>query len=139
MTLRVVFDTSTLVSAAIRPDCVPDQALSLAVLRHRVYTSTGAIAELNRILNQPKFNRYGRLGTRMRFLEKFQRDAVTSAVSASALAEVEGACRDPGDESFLALCLSVRAQVLISGDLDLLTLHPWRGMDILTAAQFLSQ
>jgi putative PIN family toxin of toxin-antitoxin system len=138
MNLRVVFDTNTLVSAAILPDSLPDQALSFALLRHRVYTSAATVAELERILNQPKFDRYGPIGSRMLFLKRFQRDALAIYVSESELAQVNGACRDSGDEAFLALCLSARAHVLVSGDFDLLTLSPWRGMEIVTAAQFLS-
>ena len=44
---------------------------------------------------------------------------------------------DPRDNQFLALALVSEADVLVSGDEDLLVLHPWRGMSIVTPADFL--
>jgi len=46
-------------------------------------------------------------------------------------------CRDPSDNKFLALTLHCSAQCLISSDDDLLVLHPWQNIPILTQTQFL--
>ncbi len=47
------------------------------------------------------------------------------------------ACRDTKDDKFLELAVSGRAAYIISGDDDLLVLHPFRAIVILTAAEFL--
>src|SRR5436309_1767484 len=47
------------------------------------------------------------------------------------------ACRDAKDDKFLELAVSGRAAYIISGDDDLLALHPFRDIAIMTAAEFL--
>lgn len=40
------------------------------------------------------------------------------------------ACRDPKDNKFLELAISGRATHIVTGDTDLLALHPFRGIQI---------
>jgi len=47
-------------------------------------------------------------------------------------------CRDPDDNKFLELALSGKADLIITGDADLLSLHPWRGIAILSPADYLA-
>ena len=47
-------------------------------------------------------------------------------------------CRDPKDDKFLELAVNGRAEYLVTGDRDLLTLHPFRGTQILTARDFIT-
>ena len=49
------------------------------------------------------------------------------------------ACRDPKDDKFLELALSGAATHLISGDDDLLALHPVRGVAILSPHDFIAE
>jgi hypothetical protein len=42
------------------------------------------------------------------------------------------ACRDPTDDKFLELTINGRADVSVTGDLDLLVLNPFRGLPIIT-------
>ena len=46
-------------------------------------------------------------------------------------------CRDPKDNKFLELALSASATALITGDADLLVLHPFQNISILTPADYL--
>jgi predicted nucleic acid-binding protein len=46
------------------------------------------------------------------------------------------ACRDPHDDKFLELAVNGRADVIISGDADLLVLDAFRGIPIITPAAF---
>jgi uncharacterized protein len=46
-------------------------------------------------------------------------------------------CRDPKDDKFLELAVNGRADVVVSGDADLLSLDPFRGIPIETPAAFL--
>jgi putative PIN family toxin of toxin-antitoxin system len=47
------------------------------------------------------------------------------------------ACRDPKDDKFLEVAVSGKADVIVSGDEDLLVLHPFAGIPILPPAAFL--
>jgi uncharacterized protein len=48
-------------------------------------------------------------------------------------------CRDPDDDKILELALNGRADVIITGDEDLLELHPWREIAILTPVSYLKR
>ena len=45
-------------------------------------------------------------------------------------------CRDKDDNKFLALALSVDAEIIVSGDSDLLVLNPYQNIRILTIRQY---
>jgi uncharacterized protein len=46
------------------------------------------------------------------------------------------ACRDPKDDKFLELAVSGHADLIVSGDSDLLALDPFQGIPIVTPATF---
>ena len=48
------------------------------------------------------------------------------------------ASRDPDDDHVLGCALATSAKVLVTGDRDLLSLHPFRGIAIVTPAAFLA-
>ncbi|MFY9557484.1 MAG: putative toxin-antitoxin system toxin component, PIN family [Blastocatellia bacterium] len=48
-------------------------------------------------------------------------------------------CRDKDDNKFLELAVCGNAQCIVSGDGDLLELHPFRGIRILQAQKFLDE
>lgn len=47
-------------------------------------------------------------------------------------------CRDPNDNKFLELALSGQGSHIVTGDVDLLVLHPFRGIAIVTPQSFLT-
>jgi len=47
--------------------------------------------------------------------------------------------RDPGDDFILACALESEAAFVVTGDQDLLALHPFRGVAIVTPAAFLTR
>lgn len=55
---RVVLDTSTLVSAALRVGSVPHQAFSRAAAQGELCFSQHTLAELDTVLMRPKFDKY---------------------------------------------------------------------------------
>ena len=89
--------------------------------------------ELREVVFRDKFSRIP-VEQRAYVLRRFE--ALASRVPASATVTD---CRDPKDDKFLALALDGRADVILSGDPDLLVLHPWRGVDILDPADFLAR
>jgi len=136
MSRRVVFDTSTLVSAALRIGSIPHQALLKALATCDLCASTETLAELARVLNSDKFDRYLDLHSRLEFLALIRRNVHLFAVND--LQAVDPPCRDPRDNSFLALASVAEAEVLVSSDEDLLVLHPWHEVEIVTPGKFLS-
>jgi predicted nucleic acid-binding protein len=71
---------------------------------------------------------------RLAFLATLVREAELVVVTA-----VVTDCRDPKDNKFLELALSGKATHIVSGDEDLLVLHPFRGVLILTLQAFVAQ
>jgi len=135
---RVVLDTSTLVSAAIRIGSVPYRVLLHAFATCEICASVETLEELERVLLRPVFDRYASRKSRKEFIELYRRNARIFAVDDSACTNVKPPCRDPKDNKFLALMLAAEANVLVSSDQDLLILHPWRGMSVVTPGKFLA-
>ncbi|MCC9004437.1 MAG: putative toxin-antitoxin system toxin component, PIN family [Candidatus Competibacter sp.] len=46
-------------------------------------------------------------------------------------------CRDADDDAVLACALAAKADVIVTGDKDLIVLHPWNGIQILSPADAL--
>lgn len=129
---RIVLDTSLLISAALREGSIPRQALELAFRRGEVLASSETLAELKDVLTREKFHRYLSEEKRLRFWTVFLQLATLVAIT-----ERISVCRDPKDDKFLSLAVSGAAKYLISGDADLLVLHPFRGISILQPTDFL--
>ena len=53
-----------------------------------------------------------------------------------AITERIAACRDPTDDKFLELAINGRADLIVSGDGDLLALNPFHDIPIVTPAVF---
>jgi len=49
------------------------------------------------------------------------------------------ACRDPRDDKFLEVPVHGRADLIVTGDRDLLDLNPFHGVEILTPAEYLKR
>ncbi len=129
--LRVVIDTGVAVSAVLLPQSVPRQAFDLGLSKGLVLVSAATIAELEDVLRRPKFNKYVDEAQRLEFLAALTHEAVIVEV-----ASVVNECRDPKDDKFLELAVSGRASHIISGDADLLVLHPFREISIVTPHDF---
>jgi len=132
--LRVAFDTNTLVSAFLLPDSTPRQALNAATAAGRLLLSAPTAAELTEVLLHPKLDRYLAEHRRLTLLAALIRDADLVEVDVTITD-----CRDPKDNKFLELAVSGRATHLLTGDQDLLVLHPFRTTAILTAREFLTE
>ena len=130
--MRVVFDTNTLISALLFEQSTPGQALVYASRQGEVLLSTSLANELNETLQRKKFERYVTAEQREEFL--------IALVQSAALVEVRetvSICRDPKDNHILELAVSGKADVIVTGDADLLVLHPFRGIAILNPQGFL--
>ncbi len=130
--VRYVFDVNVIISALLFETSKPAQVLRYALANGQVLVSLELLEELNEVLGREKLNRYVTREQREEFLETFVERAVLVEISAKVQE-----CRDPKDNHVLALALSGQAQTLISGDRDLLVLHPFRNLPIVTPEEFL--
>lgn len=130
---RVVIDTNVIVSALLLPHSIPRQAFDRAALAGRLLLSASTLAELNETLCRSTLDRYVTALHRLQFLAALVRAAEIVDVQ-STVTE----CRDPQDNKFLELAVSGNATHLLTGDDDLLALHPFRGIAILTPREFLT-
>ena len=137
--LRVVLDTSTLVSAALRKESIPHQALVHALGSCHVCVSADTLGELERVLRRRKFDRYLDRESRGAFVTLIRRHSRLFSAQDAVKIDVHPLCRDPKDNQFLSLALAVEADALVSSDEDLLVLNPWHGVPILTPGEFLAR
>lgn len=59
------------------------------------------------------------------------------AIQVDITGELHGVCRDPKDDMVLECAVKANADLIVTGDLDLLSLKSYRGVPILTARQYL--
>ena len=135
---RVIFDTSTLVSAAIRARSVPGQALTKAFDLCSVCATIPILEELFEVLARNKFDRYLGTDARRDFLSTVVRKVQLFGVDPGEQLLTEPPCRDAKDRKFLELALICDAEVLVSSDFDLLVLNPWRGVPVLSPSEFMA-
>lgn len=131
--LRFVLDTNVIVSALLLKHSVSRQAFDTALGYGKLLLSLAIISELNDVLRRKQFDKYILEEERMQFLAVLVREATLVEIT-----ETIAECRDPKDDMFLELAISGQATCIVSGDKDLLILHPFRGIPILTPAAFLN-
>lgn len=129
---KVVFDCNVLISSLIRSDSTPAQAFDRARNHCDLITSEACIAEMRRIFYKEKFAHYFSREEVDIFLEVFI--GVAEIVASK---EQIQACRDPKDDKYLEAAVASEADCIVSGDPDLLALHPFRGIPILSPRDFL--
>jgi uncharacterized protein len=81
-----------------------------------------------------KFNKYVDVESRIEFLLEVKE--ISKIIDVNQQVSV---CRDPKDNMYLELALSGKADVIITGDHDLLILHPFRNIPVITPKDFLDK
>lgn len=131
---RFVFDTNAVISAALLKRSVSRRAFDQAVAEGKLLVSVETVDELNEVLGRSDFAKYITEDERLEFLAAVLREAELVEVT-----EHVGECRDPRDNKILELAVSGEATCIVSGDQDLLVLHPFRGIPIVTPRDFLER
>jgi putative PIN family toxin of toxin-antitoxin system len=127
-----VLDTNLLISAILVTGSTSQQVFDKAIEAGKILQSQATLEEIATVILRPKFNKYLTLTERELFLKKLRAEAQIIDV---AITITE--CRDAKDNKFLELAISGNADYIISGDDDLLVLHPFRGIPILAPRLFL--
>jgi len=131
-TKRYVFGTNTLVSSFLLPDSVARQALNHARQTGHIVLSKATADEFKGVFVRPKFDRYLPLAIRLEIIESF--DSLAVHISPH---HTVSDCRDSKDNKFLEVALSIKADAIITGDQDLLVLHPYQNIPIINARAIL--
>lgn len=131
---RVVVDNNALVSRLLIPESVPARAVRKAVDEAQLLVSQATMEELADVLARPKFDAYVSIADRQEFFRMLGRIAELVPITFTVRA-----CRDPKDDKFLELAINGRADLIVTGDKDLLELHPFRQIPIISPGQYLGR
>jgi len=130
LTWRVVIDTNVWISAFLTKTGASATLLRQVLTHGQPVFSEATFAELNTRLWHPKFDRYVSLDDRKLLLHDANASALWVAVPPAISAQTF--CRDVDDDKFIHAALAARANLLVSGDNDLLCLHPLGELQIVT-------
>ncbi len=133
--MRAVVDTNVLISALLWHGA-PHQLLERARGGELVLiTSPVLLAELAEVISRAKFGSVlERSNTSQeRLLDDLQR--VMEVIRPPTLPRP--VCRDPDDDEVLALGIAAQADLIVSGDVDLLALKEYQGIRIVNPAEAL--
>lgn len=133
--IRAVFDTNLLISYLLthRPPIATLIDHHLAREDFTLLTALALLEELDRVLGYPKLQRYYTDTERNRFIAL----VLALAEVVDLPEEVPRICRDPDDDWVIACAVVGGADVIVSGDSDLLALKQVGKILIRSAAQFL--
>jgi len=128
--MRVVLDTNVLVSAALKRNSMPGMAVLAVERRAGLLKSHVTEQQLFEVLARPYFDSLIDPDARAWLKE------LLGAAELVTITERIAACRDPTDDKFLELAVNGHADLIVSGDGDLLALNPFRDIPIVTPAAF---
>jgi uncharacterized protein len=129
--MRVVLDTNVLVSAALKRNSTPAAAVHTVERGDTLLRSRATERQLFAVIARPYFVPIIGRETRA-WLRKLM-----AAAEVVRITEQIAACRDPTDDKFLELAINGAADLIVTGDADLLDLNPFRGIPIVTPAMFI--
>jgi putative PIN family toxin of toxin-antitoxin system len=132
--MRCVVDTNVIVSASVFAASVPRQAVENVLRNNLMLRSDLTMDELKEVLFRSKFNRYVSREERALFLAR-----LSSGAELVPSIQLVRECRDPKDDKFLEVALNGRADMIITGDADLLRMHPWRAIRVSSPKEFLKR
>lgn len=133
--MRAVVDTSILIRALLNPRGTVGPVLGrLRAGRYTLLYSVPLLEEILDVLSRKRFRT--KYGIRRQDIEAL---FVLFAWQGEEVAPDQRivACRDPKDDKLLEIAVTGRAEALVTGDEDLFVLTPFRGIPILSPAEFL--
>lgn len=133
--MRVILDTNVLLSAILKDASTPAAVVRLVTTKHVMLTSMETQQEFRRVLAvlaKPYFQRV--------VTDRIKRniEVMFGESELIMIAEFVSVCRDPMDDKFLELAVNGKAEFIISGDNDLLSMRIYKNTRIVTPAEFLN-
>jgi uncharacterized protein len=129
---RLVIDTNLWISRMLVPGGMAARAVDHGLAWGIPLMSEETLAELSDVLSRARFDPYVSRDDRQHFLRLLGGIARVIPITQRIVA-----CRDPKDDKFLDVALNGEAQLILTGDQDLLELHPFHGIEIVSPAGFL--
>ena len=130
---RLVLDTNVFVSALLFVSSTPARVLDHAFDHSRLIFTDTTQRELISAMTSAKLDKYVPLAKREALLLR-----LTPLMELTAVWQLVRVCRDPHDDAVLEAAVNGSAGAIVTGDKDLLALHPFAGIAILTPADYLS-
>ena len=130
---RLVLDTNVFVSALLFASSTPARVLDHALDHSRLVFTDTTHRELIAAMTSPKFDRYAPVARREALLLR-----LAPLFELTAVFQLVRICRDPHDDAVLEAALNGSVDAIVTGDKDLLALHPFAGIRIVTPADYLS-
>lgn len=131
---RVVIDTNVFISGVLATRSVPARCVEAVLSGAQLIATESTLKELFERLLSPQFDPYVARARREELLSR-----LAPLVEIVEVIQQVRACRDPCDDKFLEAAVNGRADVIITGDKDLLELHPFRGVAIVSPAEYLGR
>lgn len=129
---RLVIDTNLWIRRLLVPGGTAARAVDHGLSWGIPLMSEATLMELSEVLSRTRFDRYVSRADRQQFLR-----LLGGIVRVLPITQRITACRDPRDDKFLDVALNGEAQLILTGDHDLLELHPFHGIEIVSPADFL--
>ena len=130
---RVILDTKLLISRALTPKSLIASAVRMIIDHCDLLVSQATMDEYATVLTRIQSKGYIKQDEALMLITAYK-----EMVEWVPIIEKVQECRDPKDDKFLDLAVNSQAEYLITGDQDLLVLHPFRKTQILTAKDFIS-
>jgi putative PIN family toxin of toxin-antitoxin system len=127
--LIVVFDSGVWISA-LNFGRSPLQAVEHARIHDEIATCDQIVAEVRKAL-------LGKFDWHENEVERELSQYLTGAIVIDNIGALQGVCRDPKDDIILECAAVAGAEVLITGDRDLLVIGSYQGVRILTVREYL--
>lgn len=129
--IRLVVDTNVFVSAIIKASSPPSFVVRWLESHGRPLKTDATEYELFDVLERPHIQA---------LVSPIYRQGLKTLFAKAESIHVHepiAACRDPKDDKFLELAVNGRADVIVSGDADVLTMRAFRDIPIITPTTFL--
>ncbi len=132
--MRVVLDTNIFISALLASKHCRLVIKTFDAPATTLIISNAMIQELRTSLNKPKLTGLINDADKQKLIAFIRIKAVSINPKI-----VENICRDPKDNMVLATAVAAKANIIVTGDKDLLILDPFKRIEIIPPAKFLAK
>jgi len=127
--MKIVLDTNVLIAAFISPKGISHEVFELCTRNHSLFASEFILTELEEKLKQ-KFS----------YNDKEIADVVDLISTKFKIVKIKGGnmkvCRDEDDNNIIETAVSAKANIIITGDDDLLVLKNYKDIEIISPREF---
>lgn len=129
--MKIVFDTNVILSAFLT-EGITHRVFNDCVINHEIYISEFIVNELKRVLIR-KFD------VKAEDIKEFTNFIDSNLNSVKPVNVMPNICRDETDNNILQLADFVKADIIISGDKDLLTLKQFKEIKIISSRDYFNE